>query len=369
MSWFDRFVAAIAKPAMNDPKMEFWTAVALICAGGALGGLAAGLIRLNPGKGKLRLDDADHLSDGSVVLAVILSVIVGMSGAAAVQFALIFISGATRLVQGIENKLFMFSISTAAGFGARSLLPVLSASLRKQIKSIDERTRETKELASELKTLVDQVRSETQSVDNRTQETKTMASELKTLVDQLRAQSWDAQVRRVAGDLMKSFYAEQLDRDKAGRGVQLPSAITPGEVSRVLSELDGLIERDPKNYHALHARASIYVLNGDLEKGEVEFKALVRVLDSGTSPDADKVKLYDSIYNLACISGRRYKQSPNDVDFERALVWIRRIFAECPRLIEAVHTDGDFATLREREAYKTLHAKYVSAPVRPSPDT
>lgn len=109
----------------------------LISAGGSLGGVVAALSRLRIRDNRWRIDDADDANIGGrdFTSLAIGSILIGIGGAIAVQWALISI-GKFRSSAATDDQMFILALSVIAGYGARRILPMLTDQLEKQLGTV-----------------------------------------------------------------------------------------------------------------------------------------------------------------------------------------------------------------------------------------
>lgn len=119
---------------MDPPTLAPFSIFLLISVGGAIGGTAEYLRKIAYRK-KAWVTNSDEVSSVPVMLLLVTSAIIGLSGALALQFILIWLN-AFHDTNETKDIVFLVSISVAAGFGARILLPEITERLRDQVKTL-----------------------------------------------------------------------------------------------------------------------------------------------------------------------------------------------------------------------------------------
>jgi len=290
--------------------MEFGHILRLVTAGGAVGGLAAGLSRVRLEALGFLFDEAFPASWPRWAAALLVPTAVGIVGAIGVQFAIVLITDGSRFEVGHLNEVFLFSISAAAGFGARTLLPLLSVTVEKQVASIADKT---------------------ESINRTTQE-------MSGLVEEIREQTRGKQARDVAGSVI----------DHLMRG----TAITDNQVEEALYDLESLVTRDPDNYHAERAIGVIRALRGELDDAEARFRALAsKSKNKPHQPD----RLYDTLLNIACIHGRKFSAGQQDL-LPTIIHELQELARKDPRSASLILTEEDLAAVRATEEFQKIES-------------
>ncbi len=134
---------------MDPSTLDPFSIITWLIAGGALGGIAEYLRQIAyRGKGLVTNDHELHAVP--VILLLLASAVIGLSGAIAIQFIFILLQS-FKDENTASNIIFLFSISVAAGFGARSILPLLTKKLEKKIEGADEKATEAGQTATAAK--------------------------------------------------------------------------------------------------------------------------------------------------------------------------------------------------------------------------
>ena len=135
---------------MDQPlTIGFWELLALTVVGGAVGGIADLLH-------KIEFTNNGYKADGAVVtprdlaLLVLRAAFVGMVGALGILALRAWLGDLTEYISpSTLDRALNFTISVLAGFAARTLLPTIAAKLEKEVRSqgerIEEQERELKE--------------------------------------------------------------------------------------------------------------------------------------------------------------------------------------------------------------------------------
>ena len=130
-----------------DPNLDPISIFLLLSAGGALGGIAE-YLRQIAYRGKGLVTNDHELRSRPVIVLVLTSAVIGLSGAIAIQFIFVLLSSFSA-ANTAKNIVFLFSISVAAGFGSRRILPLLTERLKKQIEGATEKATEAGQKAAE----------------------------------------------------------------------------------------------------------------------------------------------------------------------------------------------------------------------------
>ena len=138
---------------MNPLPLDPFSIIAWLTAGGALGG-AAEYVRQIVYRDKALRSNSDALSLWPFLVLLLFSAVVGLSGAIAIQFIFVLLQS-FKADNTNTNILFLFSISVAAGFGARHILPLLTERLKQQVTGIDQKATDAQREAMEA---IDEVR-------------------------------------------------------------------------------------------------------------------------------------------------------------------------------------------------------------------
>lgn len=130
--------------------LRFTTVLLLILPAGAFGGVAELLRHVHYAPNSLTLYGLNiRLFSTSFFAMLVASAFVGAAGALGVHFVFILLKSFSAQ-DTVENLLLIASISVAAGFGARTVLPGLVSRLQRQIEQGDQRLeREIQDTANE----------------------------------------------------------------------------------------------------------------------------------------------------------------------------------------------------------------------------
>jgi hypothetical protein len=122
--------------------------VTLAVLGGALGGLAEFTSKFTLGEKRPKIFERDP-TIGRTFLCILNHVLTGIAGAAAAAFVF---SSTTWFPNSdtAQHRLWLLTLSLVAGFGARSVLPMVTRRLQRQINELEEEVQESKELAKEV---------------------------------------------------------------------------------------------------------------------------------------------------------------------------------------------------------------------------
>jgi hypothetical protein len=120
--------------------------IGIVCSGGAIGGFCDVLNGLQYTSGKFKTNNEDIISNQHRVILLTIGSIIGSAGAISIQFVFILLQS-FKDVNTTQNIIFLFSISIAAGFGARRILPSLTDRLERQIQEAKEDAKEAKQEA------------------------------------------------------------------------------------------------------------------------------------------------------------------------------------------------------------------------------
>lgn len=117
--------------------LDIFDIIMWVSIGGVLGGIAEYLRRIayRDGAHRALVINGHELFQRPFILLLVASAIIGLSGALAFQFILISLKWIS-LTHTPEDILFLLSVSVAAGFGARILLPEITERLRDQLKKL-----------------------------------------------------------------------------------------------------------------------------------------------------------------------------------------------------------------------------------------
>ncbi len=247
----------------------------LVVIGGGLGGAAAFLARFTHDSGKLALlpgmtpaqdgtPDADAPSEAigmaTGVLLTAASMIVGVAGAFAIQFVLVTLDAA-KLDATAKAELFVLSISVAAGFGARRLLPGLTARLEGQIRRATVEAAHARQEASEVRRNV------------------SSEAQFAALVDSvLRGEAGVASHNHVIHELQKRLAVDPTDGNYVaplGRLLKLRGKIDEAlaVTDRYLQAKERRGERDSHYGSALYNKACYHALRFGKSWGEADLEA------------------------------------------------------------------------------------------------
>lgn len=125
---------------MTVEALEFEQIVSLMVAGGAMGGIAHFFAQFRI-KGLTLHINGETASVTTTFWQAFFSSITGIAGAMAIQFILILL-GAFRSSAAPIDQIFILSISVAAGFGAKQILPQITESLMRKLQQVDEKATE-----------------------------------------------------------------------------------------------------------------------------------------------------------------------------------------------------------------------------------
>lgn len=274
---------------------KFLVIMALVIAGGALGGLAFFLFALGFSESRTTVDGKE-VRGRHLFWCAASQIGVGLCGAVAVQFLLILIRIFPKDPTS-ENAVLLVSVSAAAGFGARRLLPSLASNLERRVEQAEiqaERAQEGAEQAKDKAT-----RAEVMSKVSAALRPGTTESQRAEAIEQLR-------------DLTRSY------------PTQRSYAIMLGRLLRDGDDLDGAIATLE---HFINAKGLISERDKDVA---------------------------DAYYNKACyhslIFGKSRSASARDSALE-ALAFSISLSSE--NRIDAEH-DTDFSSIREEKAFGSL---------------
>ncbi|MBL28538.1 MAG: hypothetical protein CMM50_13410 [Rhodospirillaceae bacterium] len=289
--------------------------VVLILIGGALGGAAEFLRRFSFADGRLVLlygsvdgSEAERIEKrvgfGSAALLLLFAMTIGFAGALGVQFVLVTLD-AVKILDTPEHKLFLLSISAAAGFGARQLLIKLSHKLEEQIRAAEEKAVAAGRKAES-------------------------AAALATTTS--RESVYDAQ-------FVNSV--ESVIRGEAG----------PATTEHVLHRLREITAEDPLR-GAFAIPLSFLLRNrGRLPEALDVIERFLRAKEAVGETDE---KYGSALYNKACFLALRFAQSGNDADRKAALETLERSLKVNDDNWTYALVDDDLASLREDQAFKAL---------------
>jgi hypothetical protein len=114
--------------------------VSFTAVGGAFGGVADLLARLQLKDGFFDLVD-ERVSGPNFFLALLIQMILGMCGAAAIVFVFASTTWFPR-EDSTQSRLWLLTLSVVAGFGARRFLPIVTRRLERQIQELEQKVEE-----------------------------------------------------------------------------------------------------------------------------------------------------------------------------------------------------------------------------------
>ena len=289
--------------------------VILIFIGGALGGAAEFLRRFSFADGRLVLlygsvdgSEAERVEKrvgfGSAFLLLLFAMTIGFAGALGVQFVLVTLDAA-KILDTSEHRLFLLSISAAAGFGARQLLIKLSHKLEEQIRAAEEKAVAAGRKAESAAALATSTSKES---------------------------VYDAQ-------FVNSV--ESVIRGDAG----------PATTEHVLHRLREITAEDP--LRGAFAIPLSFLLRDRGQLGEA-LEVIERYLEAKEAAGETDEKYGSALYNRACFLALRFAQSKNDADREAALETLERAIRFNDDNWSYALVDSDLAGLHDDAGFKKL---------------
>ena len=275
-----------------DPNLDAFSIFLLVSFGGAIGGTAE-YLRQIAYRNRVWVTNSDEVSSVPVMLLLLASAIIGLSGAIAIQFIFVLL-GSFSAANTAKNIVFLFSISVAAGFGARIILPRLTERLKKQIEGTDQKA-----------TKADQ---------------KAMAA-----TDEVREARFVIHLNHAL-----SPNATESERQEAIE--QLTARVPSDPTSRLNTILLARLYRARKNY-----KSAIRVLDNFLQRKE----------QKGERDDKDYA---DVLYNKACYYALSYGETDEPAKKEEYKQAVLESLARSSEISEEnkidARTDSDFDPLR-----------------------
>lgn len=278
-----------------DQTLDAYSIFLLLCVGGAIGGIAE-YLRQIVYRNKELATNSDKLLLRPAVVLLFSSAIIGLSGALALQFILIWLN-AFQDTNDAKTIVFLVSISVAAGFGARILLPEITERLRDQIKKL---------------------RAETDKSTTKAEEA--------------------AEKAEVAATEAK----------KAATITRAVAALTPetpiGDKKSTIKELMPIREKEPKN-------RVVVILIGRLYRRLKDYPTAISVLDNFLKlkeKDGEEDKDYaDALYNKACYYALLYDDTKKEEYKNMALKSLARSIEISEENEDDAKSDPDFDNLRD----------------------
>lgn len=284
---------------MDPPPLDPFTIISWLIAGGALGGGAEYLRQIVYRRGALATN-SDELSLWPALGLMLISAVIGLSGAIAIQFIFVLLQS-FKDDNTTTNILFLFSISVAAGFGARHLLPQLTEGLKKKIEGFDQKV---------------------MKVDEKTKE---MTNEL--------------HEARFTLHLTHALSPSATESERREAIEILTKRIPSDPMNRLNTILLGRLHRAQKNY-----QSAIDVLDNFLRRKEGK---------------GERDKDYEDVsYNMACYYALLHAEAEDEARKEEyknnALKSLARSFEKSDENKINARTDSDFDSLRNYEDFVTL---------------
>jgi hypothetical protein len=297
----------------------FWIPLIVSCIGGAVGGIAECLTHLKLSATGLMFDGAkaDREAFRSFVRV---SAWIGLAGAVGVLFVFV----ATRWWQE-ESKtdslpLFVLTLSVAAGFGARRLLPHLTRRLEQQIKEVGDEAKDAKVESG----IAQQVAKEAEGKAEQAKE--------------------------------EAFVSQIIARSLAtlNEGEKAP----PNEVFECIEAIGGLLGRRPMHRTANIVLGRLLNAAGDLV-GAID--ALDRFIEAKNSSGQLDGDLADALFNRACYHVKVWQEAGAEPSADglkyrkqRALEDLKESFKLKPKNIHDAQTDPDLKPLWQDHEFLAL---------------
>lgn len=324
-------------------QLEFNSILLLVVIGGTIGGIAEFCRQLrfsdvqailsarahkhgvdSTGKNTVSGADEDVSTDRSrfsinetflawwhVAPLVITNVIIGICGAIAVQFALVLLRS-FRSTGSVDDQIFILSISTAAGFAARRILPSLSDRLESQVAQVRINTEEASRISQEANRL-------SQEAGKRAQEAGKEADEA-------------------------VFFAKVQDALKANANpstrfyciAKIKKSLQENPLQREYTIMLGRLLRANDNYHG-----AVEVLENFVAKKNIEDKDVADVL-----------------FNIACYKSQQWDRMGSEQDKKEAVSALVRSIRLSPENVKDAVNDTDIAPIREQEQVRSIIDEY-----------
>jgi len=252
---------------------------------------------------------------------------IGVAGAIGFLFFIIAVGGFNRFDALIE-QIRVISVSTIAGFGARSLLPRMLAPLEKQIADAKETAGEAKDTAGEAKN---------------------------------EAESASKEVREAT----EKIQAMQKTVDRLDLNTKLIEAGHPNAPSEMRIEILNLAL---KYIQSGEANCAIWINMARVQRLFVVDDALQTLRNALDEIDAGRLikdkNYYAIYYNMACYYEQRFHERGNDEDRKEVFRCLDLCLAGADKPwyeIELIPTDEDLKEILDLPEFKALVAKYKRA--------
>lgn len=257
--------------------------ITLISIGGALGGSAEYLRQIAYKDEKLITNGNELLLRPAIILW-LSSAAIGVSGAIAFQL-IIYMLNAFDDKSTPGNIVYLLSVSVAAGFGARILLPEITERLRDQVKKLRtetdglaQQTNEARDLLDNLRTETDELIKETRLAIEESGEARIVSRALNSLLDSGK----ESERRWCREELTKRVQSNPTNRSYViplGRLHRSYKDLKSG--LRVLDDFlqskEQKGERDGDYADVLYNKACYLVLSSEDAKDETEKKGFLKM--------------------------------------------------------------------------------------------
>lgn len=294
--------------ATNGQPWSFELLVALAAAGGAIGGIAELLLRLEVTDGAIVWRKC-KLTLGIFAFLLASQVFVGVCGAAAVSF----IFSSTTWFPTVDtpiHRLWLLSLSVVAGYSAKRFMTIVTQRLEREVATMNEEIEENKEKLEENKERVEQIALLSQSRD--------IVARAMTLIGRgKKATSTELNASLI--ELMEWLRAHPTDRT--------PAIIA----SRIYRELEDYPNAIKHLGEFVRAKASANQKDGDYAAG---------------------------LYQRACYTCLFYTGKENDPEYlvakQRALADLENAIKHDPQNAEGAAEDVDFGAWFDDPDFKRI---------------
>jgi hypothetical protein len=327
-----------ATPPAESPTMTTISLLAIICAGGFLGGTIDLLHKLTYKDHKFYLYDHPY-SRGTFFLLILRSGFVGIGGARGLAAVRIYADEFKNDLGAIpRDVIYNFALSVIAGFASRTLLPNIANMLDRRLKEQDEKIAEQGTAVAQQSSVIEQ-----------TQE------QLETQKDELEQQRHELENRKQQHEMAEAIMLG---------GFALGPAAVKSEIEHAKQGLIELLDKVPKA-----RRAAIYLARIRHEKDkdfDGAIAALSDFLEKNEDTDTPTVDIADVLYNKACYLALKAahlqtegaaSEAIEDLRKEAVLA-LERSISLLPANADDAAGDQDLSSLRELEPFQRL-IKYV----------
>ena len=317
-----------------------------VVLGGAIGGLAELFTELTFGDNERGTND--DLEKGAVkfkynnnevsiwqsIVLSLISIMIGVCGSVAFQFILILL-GSFKSGKDPEQILFLLSISSAAGFGARRLLPKITSQLENKVAEIEEKNKSQDDELSDVKRKTEQLKKEAERIKSETEHAQFEADE-------------------------KLLFLQYQDAEREDALFSMRR--------QCIRELSKFLEIYPKERKYAFRLGRLYKVSGKYLEGIFCMENFANRFE-GAKISKDKLDQACALYNKACYATLYYSDSKDENYKKMALNSLKECFSVVETIPEAdrkeldydpkedAKTDSDFNELRKEK--DTTFAKIV----------